>query len=173
MEPTSISKKTQRVQQPVAEVEGFPDPAQSFPTKFTLQIKGFIFPRSAAQALDEITKNPDTEAIAISLPEEQEQSLDQTWISGLYTVAQSNVQRKKPIYTQHNGIAVEVYDYTITFLAFADTGADQTADEAGAEEDEPGTGFLDMDADDDGKIDLEGIFEFLTSIFTWGASDPV
>jgi len=29
-----------------------------------------------------------------------------------------------------------------------------------------------MDADDNGKIDLEGIFQFMTSIFTWGASDP-
>ncbi len=174
MEPQTVSKKTQRTQQPAAEIEGFPDPSQSFPTRFTMQIKGLIWPRSAAQALDEITKNPDTEAIPISLIEEQELNEDQTWLSGLYTVAQSSVDRKGPMYTDDGqGGAAEVYEYNITFLAYADTGADQTADEGGPEGDEPGAGFLDMDADNDGKIDLEGIFEFLTSIFTWGASDPV
>lgn len=172
IEPSSLSKKTSNFQAPTPSVGDFPDPALTYPTKFELQIKGLIWPRSAAQALDEITKNPDTEAIPITLPDEQELSLEQSWISGLYSVGRSDVSRKKPVYTEVNGEAVEVYEYNITFLKFADTGADQPADEAGPAESEPGAGFLDMDADDNGKIDLEGVFEFLTEIFTWGASNP-
>jgi hypothetical protein len=171
MEPKEINKKTTRTQSPVSATGDFPSLTENQVARFELQIKGFIFPRSLAQELDELTRNPDSEDIGISLSEEAA-DVEHEWLGGFYSVARSQVFRKKPLFTKVNGVDEEVYEYNISFLKFADAGTDQTAVEGGGEEDEPGSGFLDMDADDDGKIDLDGIFEFITSIFTWGASDP-
>ena len=171
-DPTTLSKKTKRVHKPTATEGNYPDLSINQVTTLEMTITGICWPRSFAQALDEVTKNPDGTDVPVSITEEFGLTLEQAWISGLYTVTSSTIERKKPIYTRVNGLDVEVYDYNITFAKFADQGTDQDAVEASSENDE-NTGFLDMDADDDGKIDLEGIYNFLTSIFTWGASDPV
>jgi len=170
--PKSFSKKTTRVQQPVAVVGDFPDPGLNQPTKFSLNIKGFIWPRSLAQQLDEATKNADTENLAIHVTDDV---ANDPWLSGLYSVTNSTVERKKPLFQKIDGVIEQVYEYNMTFAKFADAGADQAADEAGPEEDEIGTGFLDMDeigfdSDGDGDIDLNGLYNFLTNIFTFGAS---
>jgi len=166
IDPSSVSKKTQRVQQPVASVGDFPDPILNQPAKFELQIKGYVWPRWKAKALDEACKNADTENVPIAISDESD-----PWLAGTYSVSRSDINQNKPIFTREAGVDVEVFEYNITFAKFADAGTNQDSDEAGPEEDEISTGFLDMDADGDGKIDLEGLYNFLTSIFTWGASD--
>jgi hypothetical protein len=169
MDPKEINKKVTRFQQPATAVGDFPTPTINQPTKFELQIKGLIWPRAKAQKLDELTKNADTENLSVINTDDPG-----FWLSGIYAVSRSSITRKRPIYTKDDtsGLDEEVYDYNITFLKFPDAGASQSSEEGGPEEDEPGSGFLDMDADDNGKIDLDGIFEFMTEIFTWGASNP-
>jgi len=132
IDPKEINKKTSRVQVPVSATGDFPDPTINQPSRFELQIKGFVWPRNKAQELDELTKNADTESIGITVSEEQIAGSTE-WLSGFYSVARSQIFRKKPIFTKENGIDEEVYEYNISFLKFADLGADQSAEEAGGE----------------------------------------
>jgi len=167
--PSSIQKKTTRVHQPVSISGDFPDPSANQPTKFDMVLKGFIWPRQLAKQLEEATKNAETEDLYI---DDDTEAIGDEWITGAYSVTQSEVSRKKPMYTTDGQ---EVYEYNITFAAFASAGADQTADEGGSSGDEPGTGFFDIqglgfDANGDGDIDLEDIFNWFNGLVTFGAT---
>jgi len=67
IDPSSIKKKTTRIQKPVAIIGDFPSPSLNQPTKFELVFSGFIWPRNKAQALDEATKNAESEDIMFQL----------------------------------------------------------------------------------------------------------
>ena len=170
IEPSEIRKRTIRIQQPIPVSGDFPSPSINQPGKFELQIKGKIWPRQLAQQLDEATKNAETEELVIFVPDEDN---DNQWLSGDYSVTRAEFSRKKPVYTEEDGVAVEVYDYNITFLKYADTGSEQESDEGGPSEDEE-TGFFDIqtlgfDKNGDGDIDLDDIFNWFNSIMTFGA----
>lgn len=169
IEPKSFRKKTIRVQKPTAVIGDFPDPGVNQPTKFEMQIKGWIFPKSLAVELDEATKNAETENLPVSV---SDLGVEDTWLSGLYSVSRSDIAREKPIYDAETG--EEVYSYTITFAKFADLGSDGPGEEGGPDEDEPGAGFMNLpeevgfDSNGDGDIDADEIFNWLTNIFTPG-----
>lgn len=172
IDPSEIKKRTIRLQQPVASVGNFPDPALNQPTRFELEIKGLIWPRTLAKQLDEATKNAETEDLLISVDDEP---AGEEWLSGSYSVTRSEVSRNKPTYTDDNGVPVEVYEYRITFAKFADAGINSAGDEGGTAEDEPGAGFFDIqtlgfDANGDGDIDVEDIFNFFNGLITFGAT---
>ncbi len=134
-----------------------------------MQIKGWIWPKAKAIELDEATKNAETENLPISVTD---LGIEDTWLSGFYSVSRSDVARDKPIYDAITG--EEVYTYTITFAKFADLGGDQAADEGGPEGDEEGTGFMNLpeevgfDENGDGDIDADEIFNWLTNILGFG-----
>jgi len=168
--PTEFKKRTIRIQKPVAVEGDFPDPSINQPSRYELLIKGLIWPRELAQQLDEATKNPETEHLYITVPEEVD---GPEWVSGLYSVTRSEVARKKPIYNGTTG--EEVYDYKITFAKFQDTGTGGPGEESGPYEDENGTGFFDIealgfDANGDGDIDLDDIFNYFNGLITWGVT---
>lgn len=170
-DPKEIRKRTIRVQQPSTVSGSFPDPTINQPTRFELTIKGYIWPRTLAAQLDEATKNAESENMFISLSEEVE-GLE--WISGIYSVTRSEIIRNSPRYESTTG--GEVYEYNITFAAFADAGADGAGEEIGTEGDEKGAGFFDyetlgLDDDGNGAIGTEDLFKFFNNLLTWGASE--
>jgi hypothetical protein len=169
IDPREIRKKTMRIQQPIPVSGDYPDPSLNQPAKFELSIKGKIWPRQLAKQLDEAMSNPESEDMFIEVSDEP---VGDQWITGIYSVEKSEINRIKPTYEATTG--GEVYEYNITFVKFADTGTDQSADQAGATEDED-TGFFDFqalgfDANGDGDIDIDDIFNWFNSIMTFGAT---
>lgn len=168
IEPSKIKKRTIRTQQPVSVVGDFPNPTINQPTRFELQLEGYIWPRSLAQQLDEATKNAETENILVSTTDD----ITSFWITGIYSVSNSEVFREKPLYDAQTG--QEVYEYTITFVKFADAGSVQNSEEGGPVEDESAGffGFGDtvgFDSNGDGDIDTDELFNWFTNLMTFGA----
>lgn len=169
IDPEEIRKKTTRILQPIPVSGGSPDPSLNHPAKFSLSIKGRIWPRQLAKQLDEAMSNPESENIIIFVDTEP---VGDNWITGIYSVESSEVNRSKPTYEATTG--EEVYEYNLTFAKFADLGTDQDADQGGAYEDED-TAFFDfkslgLDANGDGDIDFEDIFNLFGSLLTFGAT---
>lgn len=172
IDPRGFKKKVIRFQKPVALLNDFPDPKLNQPTRFELEIQGFIWPQSLAKSLDDLAKNAETENIPISVTNDA--GIEDNWLSGLYSTSRSSVDRDRPLYYNDNGTEVEVYQYSISFVKFADLGSNQTSEEGGPGGDEDGTGFFDLpdevgfDSNGDGDIDSSEIFNWLVNILTFG-----
>ena len=169
IEPRSVKKKTLRTQKAIPLVNDFPDPVVAVPTKYQMQIQGFIWPRALAIELDEATRHPENEEVEIAVLDDSGVTI--TWLSGDYSVGRSSIDRDRPLY--EGSLGGEVYEYTITFQKFAELGTDETGDEGGPGSDED-TGFFDLpddigfDADGDGDVDASEIFNWLVNIMTFG-----
>lgn len=168
IEPSTVAKRTIRTQNPVSVTGDFPNPTINQPTRFELNITGFIWPRSLAQQLDEALKNAETEEIIVAVSDETSQ-----WISGLYSVGTSEVKRERPLYDAQTG--EEVYEYNISLVKFADTGSVQNSEEGGPVGDEAGAGFFGIDivgydTNNDGDIDFDEFFNWFNGLITFGAA---
>jgi len=169
IEPNSFKKRTVRTQQPVSVSGDFPVPTINQPTRFELQIQGYLWPRSLAQQLDEALKNAETEVVSVITTDDDSAS---PWLSGYYQVSNSEIDRSRPLYDAQTG--EEVFLYDITFVKFADTGSVQNGDEGGPAEDESGSGFfgfgntVGFDSNADGDIDADELFNWFNNIFSFG-----
>jgi len=172
IDPQSFKRKVVRSQKPVPILNDFPDPVLSVPTRFELAIKGFVWPRSKAKSLDELSRNAETDNIPITVTDDA--GIIDDWLSGWYSTTRTSMDRDKPLFFNDSGTEVEVYKYNFVFVKFADLGSDQAAEEGGPGGDEDGTGFFDLsdeigfDQDGDGNIDASEIFNWLTNILTFG-----
>jgi len=164
--PAKLSKKTIRAAKIVSTLNDFPNPDQNQPTRFELTLEGLVWPRSSARALDEATKNAETTEFLVFT---DDGATDDPWITGYYIVTRSEVKQDKALFTENGA---EVYKYKITFAKFADLGSVEPADKGDG--DDEGPGFLDLpddigfDADGDGKIGSEDIFNLFTNIMSYG-----
>lgn len=168
--PAKFKKKTVRSNKIVSTIDEFPNPNTTQPTRFELQLQGMIWPRSAARALDEATKNAESDQFLVFELNDSAQS--EPWITGLYAVTNAEVKIDKPRFIKFGGIDVEVYDYKITFAKYADQGSIEPADEG--EGTEEGVAFLDMpddvgfDANGDGKVNANEFFDWMNNIMSFG-----
>ena len=115
---------------------GFPSMTDTGPDTFQLQVSGYIWDEVKAQELWELTKDASGEALPLSVTEEK-----YDWINGLYAVTRSNINRKKPMSTADAGVQVDVWEYDIIFVQYAESGAYEPGDTGGIDFDEPGVGF--------------------------------
>ena len=168
IEPTTLARSVQRSSTPVSVTEGFPSSSTNQPTRFELTITGFIFPKTLAEQLDSIFRDPEQEIIQIDIDEET--VTDHQWISGSYSVVQSSITRNRPLYDALTG--GEVYEYAITFLKESDTPSAGGEGGSGGSNTGTGTddfaGILGFDANGDGKIDFDELFNWFQNIMTLG-----
>ena len=138
--PTSIVRKLVRKPTVNASNYGFPSLVDTGPDTFQLQIKGYIWDEVKAQELWELTKDASGEALSLAVTE-----VKYDWINGLYAVTRCNVNRKKPMSTEDDGIDNDVWQYDIIFAQYSETGAYEPGDSGGVDLDEPGIGFGDFE----------------------------
>jgi len=168
--PAKFKKKTIRSNKIVSTIDEFPNPNTNQPTRFELQLAGLIWPRSKARALDEATKNAESNEFLVF--ELNDASQPEPWITGYYAVTNAEVKVDKPKFIKVGGIDVEVFDYKITFAKYADEGSVELGEEGIGEEE--GVAFLDMpddigfDENGDGKVNRNEFFDWMNNIMSFG-----